>query len=209
MSDPINTPMLRSLVDSVANARRALLADLSLSPEELQRRLAALGDRYFREAPRAAISPLTPTQATLAAPLLGASPGVVAPPQPAPAPIPPQPAPVLAPTAAPAPPAAPVYGSDLGTTLRRAGNFFAPSLVDPATPLTPEEAQAQRSRDAERAAFDRNQQGAQRSFASLAQMGVQQQPQQMDLRSQVVAPRRFAPLQPFAPMQIRRRGLLD
>lgn len=113
-------------------------------------------------------------------------------------------------TALPPPaPQGPVYGSDLGTGLRRLGNFLAPDLVDPATPLTPEQIQQERERNEARVATARNQEGAQRAFGALAQMGAAQQMQQPDLRPQVAGPREFQPLQPFAPVRIRRRGLLD
>lgn len=117
----------------------------------------------------------------------------------------PQPA---APPPAPAP-QDPVYASDLGTGLRRLGNFLAPGLVDPATPLTPEQQQQERERNEALAATERNQQGAQRAFAALAAQGAGQETPQLALRPQVGGMREFQPLQPFAPMRIRRRGLLD
>lgn len=119
----------------------------------------------------------------------------------------PQPPPAPAPT--PSPPPAPVYANDLGTGLRRLGNFLAPGMVDPATPLTPEQVQQQRERDEAQAAFARNQQGAQRAFGALAAQGAPQEMPQMQMRGQVAGPREFQPLQPFAPVRIRRRGLLD
>lgn len=111
--------------------------------------------------------------------------------------------------APPPPPQDPVYASDLGTGLRRLGNFLAPGLVDPATPLTPEQQQQERERNEALAATERNQQGAQRAFAALAAQGAGQEAQMLDLRPQVGGPRQFQPLQPFAPVRIRRRGLLD
>ena len=104
---------------------------------------------------------------------------------------------------------APVYGSDLGTGLRRLGNFLAPGLIDPATPLTPEQQQQERERNEAQMTTARNQQGAARAFGALAQMGTPQDLPQPDLRPQVAGSRQFQGLQAFNPMRIRRRGLLD
>jgi hypothetical protein len=121
---------------------------------------------------------------------------------------PPQPQPVVslpAPVPAPAPAAAaPVYGNDIGTGLRRLGNYLAPSLVDPATPLTPEQAQAQQDQQREQAQRMASVGAAQRGFLGLSQLGAPQQMEQPQMRAQVVPPR------PFEPIGIRRRrGLLD
>jgi hypothetical protein len=105
----------------------------------------------------------------------------------------------------PAPaPAAPVYRNDLGTGLRRLGNYLAPGMVDPATPLTPEQAQEQQQQERTQADRMRSIGGAQRGFLGLSQLGGPQQVEQPQLRTQVVGPR------PFEPIGIRRRrGLLD
>jgi hypothetical protein len=110
-----------------------------------------------------------------------------------------------APVPAPAPAAAaPVYGNDIGTGLRRLGNYLAPSLVDPATPLTPEQAQAQQDQQREQAQRMASVGAAQRGFLGLSQLGAPQQMEQPQMRAQVVPPR------PFEPIGIRRRrGLLD
>jgi hypothetical protein len=102
----------------------------------------------------------------------------------------------------------PVYGSDIGTSLRRLGNFIAPNLVDPATPLTPEQITQQREEEQKNAARLASAGAAQRSFLQMQSLGQQQQMQQPDLRAQVGGPRQFQPIQPLQPLQ-RRRGLLD
>jgi len=115
-------------------------------------------------------------------------------------------APPPAPEAAtlPAQPPPPVYANDLGTGLRRLGNYLAPSLVDPATPLTPEQAQQQQEQQREQAQRMASVGAAQRGFLGLSQLGATPQMEQPQMRGQVVGPR------PFEPISIRRRrGLLD
>lgn len=115
----------------------------------------------------------------------------------------PLPVPQVPPAGPPLENASPVYANDIGTGLRRLGNFFAPSLVDPATPLTPEQAQQQQSDERAQADRLRNMQVAQRGFLGLQQLGEPQRVEQPQLRAQVVGPRQF---QPIATQ--RRRGLL-
>lgn len=103
---------------------------------------------------------------------------------------------------------APVYARDIGTALRRLGNYVAPDLVDPATPLTPEQIAQQKEEDAKNAMRLAASGRAQRSFLDLQSLGQPQGMQQPDLRPQLVGPRQFQPLQPLQPYQ-RRRGLLD
>lgn len=131
-------------------------------------------------------------------------------------PLPPPPAPpVPGAETAPAPPDAAlaavagaggpsVYGPSLGTALRRLGNWIAPDLVDPATPLTPEQAQAQRLQEREQAERMRNVNSAQRGFLGMQALAGPQQMEQPQLRAQVVGPRQFEPIGTR-----RRRGLLD
>jgi hypothetical protein len=102
----------------------------------------------------------------------------------------------------------PVYARDIGTSLRRLGNYVAPDLVDPATPLTPEQIAQQKEEDAKNAARLASAGSAQRSFLQLQSLSQPQQMQQPDLRAQVMGPRQFQPIQPLQPFQ-RRRGLLD
>lgn len=105
------------------------------------------------------------------------------------------------PRAAAAEPAAePVYGTDLGTSLRRLGNWIAPDLVEAATPLTPDQIAEEKKRNL--ALDDLGQ--ARRGFLAMGSLGQQQELPQPALRGQVVGPRPFQPLT----MQ-RRRGLLE
>jgi len=112
-------------------------------------------------------------------------------------PLPPPPPP-------PAPDATPVYANDIGTSLRRLGNYLAPSLVDAATPLTPDQVQQQQQDSRAEAEGMRKLDSAQRGFLNLSELGTTRQMEQPQLRAQVVGPR------PFEPISIRRRrGLLD
>lgn len=93
----------------------------------------------------------------------------------------------------------PVYGTDLATSLRRLGNWIAPGMVDPATPLTPEQIAEEKKRNQ---SID-NLADARRGFLAMGSLGQQEMPQP-SLRAQVVGPR------PFQPMTMqRRRGLLE
>lgn len=94
----------------------------------------------------------------------------------------------------------PVYGTDLGTSLRRLGNWIAPGMVDPATPLTPEQIAEEKKRNQ---SID-NLGDARRGFLAMGALGQPRELQQPSLRAQVVGPRPFQPLT----MQ-RRRGLLE
>jgi len=98
----------------------------------------------------------------------------------------------------------PVYSPDLLTGLRRLGNWIAPNMVDPATPLTPEQIRQQREDDYREAMIGNTSRG----FLQMQQLAQPQQMQQPDLRAQVMGPRQFQPIQPLQPFQ-RRRGLLD
>jgi hypothetical protein len=109
----------------------------------------------------------------------------------------------IGPPAPTPPPADPVYRNDLGTGLRRLGNYLAPGMVDPATPLTPEQAQQQQEQERTQADRMRSIGGAQRGFLGLSQMGAPQQVEQPQMRTQVVGPRPFEPI-----ATRRRRGLL-
>lgn len=91
----------------------------------------------------------------------------------------------------------PVYGSDLGTGLRRLGNYLVPELVDAPTPLTPEQIRDQKERDLSFENLGRQQRG----FSALTQAAQADFPQPA-LRPQVGQPRPFEPFR-------RRRGLLD
>lgn len=102
----------------------------------------------------------------------------------------------------------PVYASDIGTGLRRLGNFIAPSLVDPATPLTPEQIKEEKERNLTRTMQAETIGRAQANFGRVAAAGAAQPIEAPNLRPQVVGPRQFQPLQPFNPYR-RQRGLLD
>lgn len=78
------------------------------------------------------------------------------------------------------PAATPVYSQDIGTNIRRAGNFFFPSVVDAPTPLTPEQAATQRTEMAQQASElkgiqDMN--SVTKGFLSMLQMS---QPKQIE-----------------------------
>lgn len=102
----------------------------------------------------------------------------------------------------------PVYASDIATGLRRLGNFIAPDLVDPATPLTPEQIKEEKERNLAQAERMRTLSNAQSNFGRVAAAGMAQPLEAPNLRPQVVGPRQFQPLQPFNPY-LRQRGLLD
>ena len=103
----------------------------------------------------------------------------------------------------------PVYASDIGTGLRRLGNFIAPDLVDPATPLTPEQIREERERSVAQAERMKTMASAQGNFGRVAAAGMAQPLEALNLQPQVVNSRQFQPLQPFAPLRRRQRGLLD
>lgn len=102
----------------------------------------------------------------------------------------------------------PVYGSDIGTSLRRLGNWIAPDMVDPATPLTPEQIKDEKEQALNRSIQAQNVARAQGNFGRVAAAGMAAPMEAPNLRPQVVGPRQFQPLQPFNPYQ-RQRGLLD
>ena len=90
---------------------------------------------------------------------------------------------------------APVYSSDIGTTFRQLGNAAAPDWVDAATPLTTEQAAAQKVSDAATA----NQYGGVASgLAALASLFGQQRqssaPSQPSFENEIVRGR-FRPVQ--------------
>lgn len=77
------------------------------------------------------------------------------------------------------PAATPVYSQDIGTSIRRAGNFFFPDAVEAPTPLTPEQIEAQKKQMAQQAAEFKGLNDANatlKGFLSLMQMGQQQAP---------------------------------
>lgn len=91
-------------------------------------------------------------------------------------------APPPAPPPAPPAPSPPVYGDDIGTSLRRLGNWLAPDMVDPATPLTPEQIAAQKKDDA----ILKDLGAAQKGFLALSALGQEQPKSQPMLQPQVV-----------------------
>lgn len=102
------------------------------------------------------------------------------------------------PTAVPPAATAPgdlVYSSDVGTTFRQLGNTVMPGLVDAPTPLTPEQATAQRAQDA---ATAKQYSGVSGGLLGLAQLFSQQrqQPQMQEepMRGDVVRGQ-FRPIQ--------------
>lgn len=74
---------------------------------------------------------------------------------------PPAPAPAAA-------PADPVYGADVGTQLRRFGNWLAPDMIDAPKPLTPEEITAQKALTTELGQYGQ----AQKAFQAIAAAGA-------------------------------------
>lgn len=73
----------------------------------------------------------------------------------------------------PAAPAAPVYGADVGTQLRRFGNWLAPDMIDAPKPLTPDEIAAQKAQLSELGQYAQ----AQKAFAQIAAMGAPKEQQ--------------------------------
>ena len=65
----------------------------------------------------------------------------------------------------------PVYGTDLLTSLRRAGNWIAPDLVEPAKPLTEKEIAAEKAQRERMAQIGQTQ----KNFGALAALGSPQQ----------------------------------
>ena len=92
--------------------------------------------------------------------------------------------------------ATPVYSQDFGTTIRRAGNFVAPGLVDAPTPLTPEQAATQKAELTQQAAELKGIQdlgSVTKGFLSMMQMG-QQQPQEEEMLKNQIRGGQFKPL---------------
>lgn len=92
--------------------------------------------------------------------------------------------------------ATPVYSQDFGTTIRRAGNFVAPGLVDAPTPLTPEQAATQKTEMTQQAAELKGIQdlgSVTKGFLSMMQMG-QQQPQEEEMLKNQIRGGQFKPL---------------
>lgn len=92
--------------------------------------------------------------------------------------------------------ATPVYSQDIGTNIRRAGNFFFPDAVDAPTPLTPEQAATQKTEMAQQSAElkgiqDMN--SVTKGFLSMMQMG-QQQPQEEEMLKNQIRGGQFKPL---------------
>jgi hypothetical protein len=92
--------------------------------------------------------------------------------------------------------ATPVYSQDIGTNIRRAGNFVLPGVVDAPTPLTPEQAATQNTEMAQQAAElkgiqDMN--SVTKGFLSMMQMG-QQQPQEEEMLKNQIRSGQFRPL---------------
>ena len=84
--------------------------------------------------------------------------------------------------------ATPVYSQDIGTNIRRAGNFVLPGLVDAPTPLTPEQAAAQRTDMAQQAAQLKGLGEANtvlKGFLGLMQMGQQRQQEEEMLKNEI------------------------
>jgi hypothetical protein len=99
--------------------------------------------------------------------------------------------------------ATPVYSQDFGTGIRRAGNFFFPSAVDAPTPLTPEQAETQRTEMAKQASELKGLQDANsvtKGFLAMMQMGQPKEVEQEILQNQIKGGK-FVPLQMY-------RGLL-
>lgn len=100
--------------------------------------------------------------------------------------------------------ATPVYSQDIGTSIRRAGNFVLPGVVDAPTPLTPEQAATQKTELAQQAAELRGLQdmnSVTKGFLSMLQMGQPQQTAQEEVPPLQIKGGKFIPLQMY-------RGLL-
>ena len=83
--------------------------------------------------------------------------------------------------------ATPVYSQDFGTGIRRAGNFFVPGLIDAPTPLTPEQAEAQKTEMAKQTEELKGLQDANsvtKGFLAMMQMGQQKPVEQEILPAQ-------------------------
>lgn len=92
--------------------------------------------------------------------------------------------------------ATPVYSQDIGTNIRRAGNFFLPGVVDAATPLTPEQAATQKTELTQQAAELKGIQdlgSVTKGFLSMMQMG-QQQPQEEEMLKNQIRGGQYTPL---------------
>jgi hypothetical protein len=92
--------------------------------------------------------------------------------------------------------ATPVYSQDIGTNIRRVGNFVAPGLIDAATPLTPEQAATQKAELTQQAAELKGIQdlgSVTKGFLSMMQMG-QQQPQEEEMLKNQIRGGQFKPL---------------
>lgn len=99
--------------------------------------------------------------------------------------------------------ATPVYSQDIGTGIRRTGNFFFPSLVDAPTALTPEQAETQKTEMAKQATELKGLQDANsvtKGFLAMMQMGQPKEVEQEMLPNQIKGGK-FVPLQMY-------RGLL-
>ena len=92
--------------------------------------------------------------------------------------------------------ATPVYSQDFGTGIRRAGNFIVPGLIDAPTPLTPEQAEAQKTEMAKQTEELKGLQDANsvtKGFLAMLQMGQQKPVEQEILPAQFKAGQ-FRPL---------------
>jgi hypothetical protein len=99
--------------------------------------------------------------------------------------------------------ATPVYSQDIGTGIRRTGNFFFPSLVDAPTPLTPEQAATQKTEMAKQETELKGLQDANsvtKGFLAMMQMGQPKEVEQEIIPNQIKGGK-FVPLQMY-------RGLL-
>lgn len=89
---------------------------------------------------------------------------------------------------------APVYSQDLGTMARRAANFVAPNLVDPAKPLTPDEAKKQQEDLKKLAEIERLTSGANNGFLTLMQLGQGRQQQEEPMAAPQIMGGKYRPL---------------
>jgi len=89
---------------------------------------------------------------------------------------------------------APVYSQDLGTMARRAANFVAPNLVDPAKPLTPDEAKKQQEDLKKLAEIERLTSGANKGFLTLMQLGQGRQQQEEPMAAPQIMGGKYRPL---------------
>jgi energy-coupling factor transporter ATP-binding protein EcfA2 len=95
------------------------------------------------------------------------------------------------------PSATPVYSQDIGTSFRRAGNFFFPDAVEAPTPLTPEQIETQKQEMSKQASEFKNindSNSALKGFLSMLQMGQQQQQQEAPMAAPQVMGGQFRPL---------------